>query len=476
MPQYPLCVDLDGTLVRTDTLLESLLSIVRSKPHVLAKLPFWGLRGKAYFKQRVSEVVDLNAGLLPYHAELVSYLQQEHRNGRRLVLATAAHEKIATSVARHLGFFSQVCASTAEINLSGTTKAAHLQRTIGAGLGYSYIGNSSQDLPVWSIAKEAIVVNAPLHVLSKAQASATVVKTFPRRHTHFAAFLRAIRPHQWIKNILIFLPIVAGHQLTDYSLLLRSFIAFVAFCCASSSAYLFNDLGDLEADRQHESKRLRPFACGDLPLSYGFVGVPLLLLLGLLSSGMISWQVCAGVAGYFLLTLAYSLYLKQVVLLDVIVLSLLYGSRIYAGSLASGIEVSTWLLIFSIFLFFSLALAKRAGEIYLNRRRAKLTLPGRSYIVGDLRFISSIGVASGYLSVLIFALYINSESVKKLYVYPQLLWPICVVLLYWISHIWLQVHRGKMLADPIVFAFKDRISYAVAAITTLLLAAAWGIY
>ncbi len=289
------------------------------------------------------------------------------------------------------------------------------------------------------------------------------------------SFFHAIRLHQWIKNILVFLPLLAAHQWTDARIFAQAFLAFFAFCLVASSVYLLNDVIDLPTDRLQENKRHRPFASGALSVSVAYWAIPLFAISGFVLSSLLSWPVVVSLGVYYGLTLAYSCYLKRVILLDVVLLSLLYGCRVFTGALATQVPISTWLMAFLIFFFLSLALAKRAGELLNSRRQVQRQVPGRGYLLGDLRFIFSIGIVSGYQAVLIFALYINSNAVQNLYRLPQLLWPICVVLLYWISHIWLKVSRGEMRSDPLVLALKDPISYLCAGLGLVAFISAWGV-
>lgn len=297
---HPLCVDLDGTLVKTDTLVESLLLLVKKNPAYLFLIPLWLCQGKAFLKYKISLIVELNPALLPYQQDFLKFLRQEHSHGRKLVLATAANEKIANGVAEYLGIFSEIHASNDKINLSGSTKAQHLRQNAGDD-GYAYAGNAMVDLPIWQGAKEAIVANAAPKVLRKARESSAIVKTFGSRQVHIQDYLRAIRVYQWVKNLLIFLPILLAHQWANLGLLANAALAFLAYCLCASSVYLVNDLIDLESDRQHSEKCRRPFASGELPLHMGILGVPIFLLSGLILSAIVSWQLCLILVGYYIL-------------------------------------------------------------------------------------------------------------------------------------------------------------------------------
>ncbi|MHB2040074.1 MAG: UbiA family prenyltransferase [Acidiferrobacteraceae bacterium] len=459
----PLCVDLDGTLLRTDSLIEALLMLLKANPLILFLLPVWLIRGKAYFKQQVGARVTLAPATLPYNLELLKYLTEEEAAGRRLVLATAADRRTAEQIAGYLGIFSRVIASDGRHNLSGRAKARRLAECFGEH-GFDYAGNSHADLAVWPEAAHAIVVSAPPTVARKAASLAPVAEVFPAPGTNrWRAFLKAIRIHQWAKNLLILVPLATSHSLASGAAVKLDLFAFIAFSLCSSSVYLLNDLLDLEADRLHRTKCRRPFASGDLPLTLGLGFIPLLLLsAGTIAITLLPRAFALTLAGYFLLTLAYSFYLKRIALLDVLVLALLYSARIGAGAVAIHVPLSHWLLAFSMFLFLSLALVKRFSELRELRIAAKPGARGRGYLASDLEQLASLGAASGYISVLVLALYANSAQVTLLYRHPFILWLICPLILYWISRIWLLAHRGQMHEDPILFALRDRVSYILA--------------
>ena len=464
---FPLVVDLDGTLVRTDTLHESLLLLLKQNPLFFLLLPFWLLRGKAHLKAQVARRVQLDPAHLPYCAELVELLHHEKQRGRPLVLATAADSRIASAVAAHLGLFSAVYASDGSTNLSGPRKLAKLQAALAGP--FDYAGNAPDDVPVWRAARAALVVHAPASVVRQAQAVTTVERVFPGPPRRLAPLLRALRVHQWAKNALLFVPMLAAHRALELSVLLPALVAFAAFCLCASSVYVTNDLLDLPADRRHPSKRRRPFAAGDLSPRTGMLLAPVLLGAGLAAAWSLPSSFLLLLAGYLATTLAYSLVLKQVAILDVLVLAALYTARIFAGTLATGVPTSSWLFTFSMFLFLSLALVKRFSEL---RRLAGLddtAAPGRGYVASDATLLGNLGTASGYLAVLVLALYLTGRDVTALYLHPERLWLLCPLLLYWISRVWMLAHRDVIDDDPLVFALRDRVSWTVAGLAALLL-------
>lgn len=459
----PLCVDLDGTLVRTDTLWESLALLVKNRPWLLLAVPFWLLGGKARFKREVSRRVTLDPAALPYRTELLERLHAERAAGRSIVLVTAADESIARAVADHLGLFSEVLATNPQLNLKGRNKAGVLIARFGPR-GFDYAGDHVADLEVWQNARQAWVVGANSLVAAAAARVAEVGWVAPQaQRGTLASLLKLLRPHQWVKNFIVFIPVVTSHQITRPAVLGAAALGAVAFSLCASAIYVFNDLMDLAADRRHPSKRRRPLASGELGLPWAFLLPPVLLGMAMSIGGLLPGGFTLVLAIYFATSTAYSLHLKRTPLLDVFVLSSLYTLRLLAGHAATGIVTSDWLLAFSIFLFLSLALVKRFQELQTLPPDSQGQIRGRGYEAVDLPLLMPLGVASGYLAGLVLALYVSSEQVKALYHRPSLLLLVCLLLLYWVSRVWLIAHRGKMHDDPIVFALKDAPSYAVAA-------------
>ena len=436
-----LAVDLDGTLVKTDLLLESLLALLKQKPLSFFVLPLWLLKGKAYFKQEIARRVSLDVRTLPYREDMLDYLKVQRAQGRSIVLATACDTQIARQVADHLKLFDSVFASDGIINLSSEAKRKRLVSEFGEK-GFDYAGDHRSDRVVWASAREAIVVEDAKKGL--------------------VDHLKPLRPQHWLKNVLIFVPLIAAQRFFETGLFERAILAFIAFGCFASSGYLLNDLFDLNADRHHPHKRLRSFAAGDLPLSYGIAMIPALIALGGIIGLLVSPLFLAVLFLYLGLTTTYSFYLRKIVLLDVIILAGLYTMRLMAGSAAVGIWPSHWLLAFSTFLFFSLALVKRYGELVIVRGVEGQRATARGYELSDGELLAAMGVASGYLAVLVLALYINTDTAKAFYSRYQLIWFECPLLFYWISHVWLIAHRGKMPDDPVVFAVSDHTSRILA--------------
>ena len=464
-----LVVDLDGTLVRTDTLHEGFWAAFgrdwRTPFAVAAALR----EGRAALKRHLAAAVPAPESL-PYDPAVLEYVQRWRADGGRTALVTAADAQVAHAVAQHLGLFDEAHGSDGRHNLKGTNKAAFLRDRFAGG--YAYMGDSSADLPVWQGAACAITVNAPATLRRRAAGVAAQVEHLGHLRRPVGPYLRAMRPHQWLKNLLVFLPMLTAHRL-DALTLAQAALAFVAFSLIASAVYVLNDLLDLSADRAHPRKRLRPLASGDLPLAHGAALGVGLVAAGVAVSLTLGWTFVAVMLGYLVMTTAYSLHLKRRAIIDICVLAGLYTVRIVAGGAATGIELSVWLLAFSIFFFFALAAVKRQAELVDSARRGKLQASGRGYHVEDLPIISMMAIGAGFLSVLVMALYVDSPVVQDLYGTPAALWGICCVLLYWISRTILIAHRGQMDDDPVVFAARDRISLVCFALIVAFAVGGW---
>ena len=463
----PICVDLDGTLVLSDTLIENVLTIASVRRGLLT-LPILFLSSRAAFKQKVSQIAPLNPALLPYNWPLIEYLTEEKRRGRRLVLATAADERTARLVADHLDIFDEIVASDGKNNLKGEQKAHALSRRYGFK-GFDYAGNDRADLPVWQEADGIIIVNVSNAVAKAARNAGNVISEFHNRPQKLAATLRAMRPHQWVKNLLVFVPLLTAHAFTDWSGMLGALVLAAGFCATASGIYLVNDLLDLTADRNHPRKCKRPFASGALSLTFG-MGLALTLL-------TIGFGLAAQTGALHLLllyaamSLSYSLMLKQFPLLDVFMLAALYTLQIVAGGVASTHPVSVWLLGFSGLTFLSLALVKRCAE--LPREVATFDIASRrGYSYKDRPMLANFGVTSAFASSIVLALYVSSAAVANQYHSPEILCGLVPLFLFWQCRLWLSTDRGNMHDDPIVFTFRDWVSWIVGAaiITDIILA------
>ncbi len=451
----PLVLDLDGTLVSGDTLVEAALRLLAANP-----LAFLGTltADRARLKQRMARAVTLNPASLVYNQAVLDLAHSARGEGRPVFLATAADDGIAQAVAAHVGLFDGVLASDGHTNLKGQVKAAALVARFGAH-GFDYAGDAAADLPVWAQARRGFVVAPAARLLARARAvcaDATAIGAVVSGRPRLVS--RAMRLHQWAKNLLVFVPLFAAHQARGLPLL-QACLGFVAFSLCASSVYLLNDLLDLPHDRLHPTKRRRPFASGALPLAWGPALMAVLLGATLLAAAALPLAFLGMLAAYYASTLAYSFVLKRRAVWDVIALAGLYTLRIFAGAAATGIPISPWLLAFSLFLFFCLAVVKRLTELTLYvRAGGEAALSGRGYRAEDLDMLRSMAASSGYMSVLVLALYINSADVLPLYGHPSALWTLCPILLFWISRVLMLSNRGEMNDDPVVFALRDRVS------------------
>lgn len=451
-----LVVDLDGTLIRSDMLHETFWSAFAADwttPFAAARaLP----RGKAALKQALAARAAVDVATLPYDPAVLDRVRAWRAAGGRTALVSASDQQVVEAVAAHLGLFDVAHGSLDGTNLKGPAKAEFATNTFGPR-GFIYMGDAAADMPVWQAAARAITVNAApatRAAVDRLGIEAEHLQTVPAPGR---AYLRALRPHQWLKNLLVFVPMFTAHQMTPVNIL-ASLAAFMAFSLIASSVYVLNDLLDLSADRSHPRKRARPFAAGTIPIAHGTFMAAGLLLGGVLVSVLLGWHFLVVMLGYFALTTGYSLYLKRRLVVDICALAVLYTVRILAGGAATNLPISVWLLAFSIFLFFSLAAVKRQAELVDGIASGKLTAHGRGYHVDDLPLVENMATSSGYVAVLVMALYVNSGTVSQLYTAPHMLWGICLVLLYWISRMVMVTHRGKMHDDPVVFAIKDPVS------------------
>lgn len=461
-PVLPLIVDLDGTLLRSDLLLETGMAFVRHKPLSLFKPFAWLIKGKVVLKERLANATDIDVSVLPYDPEVIALIETERCNGRPVVLATASYHTLAERIAEHLQLFDQVLASDSERNLSAYRKRDLLVEIYGEQ-GFDYVGNSNDDVPVWAVARKAYVVNPEPGVERDALAQGNVEQVIHSNPSGLKDWMKALRLHQWMKNALIFVPLLAAHQLTNLVLIWQGILAFLFFGLCASSVYLLNDLLDLSDDRHHHTKRKRPFAAGRLLIKSGLIVFPLLLGAAFFGAFLLlPWQFSGVLVAYYILTSAYSLSLKRYMAIDVIALAMLYTIRIIAGAVACGLELTFWILAFSMFMFLSLALVKRYAELWDARKKGNTEKTrGRGYYPGDLEMISSLGASSGYLAVMVLALYIQGQAATGLYAHPQMIWLACPLLLFWITRVWMLTHRGQMHDDPVVFAIRDRVSLIV---------------
>jgi 4-hydroxybenzoate polyprenyltransferase/phosphoserine phosphatase len=464
----PLVVDLDGTLSSSDSLLEALLFLALRKPKLLPRSLSAMMEGKAALKERVASVGGYQNDTLPLRGEFVEFLRSERARGRRMYLVTAADQSVADAIADRVGLFEKAIGSSDGVNLKSSAKRARLEELLPGG--YSYAGNDYADLDVWRAAKSIVIVGASPSVSEQARAlGLPVEREFVQQRAGWKAWARALRVHQWAKNILMFVPLfLAGKFYDPYSVLMVT-LGFVAFGAVASSTYLINDLSDLAADRRHTTKKNRPIARGEISISSALSVAALLGGCGLIAVFLIDDRFGLIALLYVALTLSYSIRLKAIALLDVFILSLLYTTRVEMGSVILSSDVSAWLIIFSLFFFYSLSMAKRYGEInraYRSGQRGKLR--GRGYRTDDGPFVLSVGLASAVAAVVVLLQYVaNDASPADVYRSPEWLWPVSFLVFMWTTRIWLKAHRNQLDDDPVIFALKDPPSWLLGSLVAV---------
>jgi 4-hydroxybenzoate polyprenyltransferase len=467
-----LCVDLDGTLIRSNVLWECVLVLLKSRPITLFQLPFWLLLGRAGLKRQLAARVDLDPARLPYRQQVLDILRQEKTAGRRIALTTAADRKLAEAISSYLGLFDEVHASDGQVNLKGANKADFLSEHF-AETGFEYMGDSVADLEVWRNARAGYVVGTEARAAQAATVTTVKVTILEPRasfQTSFRTWINALRGHHWAKNLLLFLPLALSHNLS-VGPVVNTIVGFVIYGFCASGLYILNDLLDLHSDREHPWKKARPFAAGDISIPGGLLASLALLSSALGLGFLLDTQFGLVLLGYSALTMLYSLYLKKIALLDVFVLSSFYSCRILAGAVISGTQLSQWFLAFAMFFFLSLAMAKRYSELIHASDLVKTDNSGRGYHTGDRELLLALGVGSSFSAVVIFSLYVHSPEVRLLYSSPECLFLLCPIVLYWLSRTWLLAHRGELKEDPVTLAIRDPVSYGVAAASAAVIAA-----
>lgn len=469
-----LVVDLDGTLVKTDTLIEMILLFLRQSPSKFLWVFIWIFQGRSRLKYELSIRVPLDPRTLPYNHEVLDYIKSRMEKGSQVVLATGATELVARSISNHLNIFKDVLSSSIDLNLTGAKKRDALISRYGKGK-FDYIGNDSADINVWLASNRIILVNASTSTKKRILKKAQLINLMPveilsnYQVLNFKAWIRALRLHQWSKNLLIFIPLILSHNLLNADMLLSSIKAFLAFGLCASATYVINDLLDLKDDRIHPTKFIRPFARGDIKITHGIFSIIALAFLSALLATTVNANFSYMLLIYAVFTLSYSIWIKRIVLLDVFMLAILYTLRIFSGSVAINISESLWLLSFSIFIFLSLALIKRYSELRRAVDIGKMTVNGRDYKHDDLPLLVSMGISSGSIAPLILLIYINNGPSGILYADPHVLWVIALIILFWIARVWLLALRNQVNDDPVIFALNDKVSIICAFFVALIL-------
>ncbi len=456
----PLVIDLDGTLINSDLLEESAFAFLLRSPLSIFKLLKWLKSGKATLKEKLAKKVKIDIASLPYNQDVLKLIDEARQQGQKIILATASHKFYADQIAQHLQIFDEVLATQGKFNLRSKNKCDILVKKFGEK-NFDYVGNSCDDLAVWAKANHAYAVNPSHRLLKKIKALGNLEKVFLHKKSTLKIYAKTLRLHQWVKNFLIFVPLLSSHKIGEIDLIFNGILAFLFFGLCASHVYLFNDCVDLQNDRTHKTKCLRPIPAGLISLPCALILSFILLATSFVGafSFLPLWFGLSLVAYYFL-TLAYSLFLKRIAILDIVTLAALYTMRIIAGTFAFGVLLTFWMLAFSMFIFLSLSLVKRYAELFEQRNQGKNEIvKGRGYYTSDLEMLSSLGASAGYLSIMVLALYIQDKTTVALYSHPKIIWFACPILLYWISRIWILTHRGQMHEDPVVFAIKDRFSW-----------------
>jgi 4-hydroxybenzoate polyprenyltransferase len=461
----PLVVDLDGTLCKINILHEALIQMLTRAPiQALRALLTVPTQGRVALKAAAADHALPNVGTMPIDDAVLTVIKQAKGNGRRVYLATAADRRVADAFVESVGEFDGVFASEQNINLKGKAKVDRLVEEFGLQ-GFDYIGNAVEDIPVWRVARTAIISRAPPHLVRRVSSELPSAVVLSAHTSTVGSYFRALRPHQWLKNGLVALPAIAGHDLS-FSSLVIVLTAIASFSLAASAIYLVNDMLDLPHDRAHPQKRYRSLAAGTVSIQHAVVMVAIAVALSVALALTLPSVFLGVLIIYFSLSMTYSVYLKQKLMIDVVTLAALYGVRVMAGSAATGIPLSHWLIGFCFFIFLSLALVKRTAEMMTLHEDSLDKIKGRGYRRADLPTITALTAAAGFVAVLVLALYINSPDVRTLYRNPDLLWGVCVVLVYWIGRVCFLTGRGEMNQDPVVFAVTDRTSF-LAGIFTL---------
>ncbi|AGS23226.1 UbiA family prenyltransferase [Rhizobium etli] len=466
----PLVVDLDGTLVRSDLLIETAFSELSRRPLSIIDFVRSLSAGKACLKHHLSQPEDFDPAILPYDAEVLKVIKAAREEGRSVYLASASHERLVCSVADHLGLFTGWFATNETMNCVAEVKAAKLVAAFGEG-GFDYIGNDPADLSVWRHAAKSYAIRTSAGVARELSRQCDNVEHLRHDKPTWRIWARSLRVHQYVKNGLVFIPLLTN-QLFDLHSLANAGLALVAFSLCASGVYLLNDLIDLQDDRRHKTKCRRPLACGEIPLLHALLAIPILLFLSLTVAAMVSPVFVLVLAGYFALTTAYSFFLKRKMILDVVALASLYTTRVIGGAAAVSVWPSPWLLAFMMGWFLSLALVKRYTEL-ISRRAAHLPdSRSRDYRKADIGMVGALAAGAGMNALTLFALYAASDSAQDIYARPAMLWLAGPILACWIARILMLAHRGQMHDDPVVFAIKDKVSLATLGIAGVLVIAA----
>lgn len=465
----PLCVDLDGTLLKCDLSIDAIIYLINRNPKYLIKILFLFFKSKLELKFFLAKNYIPLVRALPINLAVKDYIDTQKNNGRKIILISGSPQSWVSQVAHDFPNFEEAIGSKEEIHLVGKMKAQFLVDRYGAK-GFDYIGNSSQDIPVWKESEKKI--RASFWVMTSTKFDLSLFYPTETKNNSISnsisIFFKMLRPHQWVKNLLIFVPLLASHAISVDKLMI-DLLAFMTFCLCASSGYILNDILDIHHDRLHLKKKQRPIPSGNIPIGIALTTSCLLFLISIILAYQINYFFLIGLISYFLLSFLYSIKLKNILLLDTFVLAGLYTLRLFCGGIAVSVDQSSWLHLFSAFFFLALALLKRFIELKNFNGIDDSIVPGRSYHKQDLSTINTLGISSGFASVVIFSLYIYQESTRSLYNFPEMLWIVCFLILLWINRIWILADRNVIDHDPITFAIKDKISWWILSATLITL-------
>ena len=462
--QLPLVCDLDGTLIKSNSLYENFFeAFFHSPQHLIRTIPSW-FKGRAALKETLANVRSIEPQTLPYRIELLELIRGAKADGRETYLVTAADQSIADNIICHLGGFDGAKGSDGSLNLKSRNKLKWLQERFPDG--FIYAGDSAADLPIWEAASGAVLVGNGVKYARQLHETGIEVRTIsPEKSNRVKDWLSELRIHQWSKNVLIFVPLFLGHIAGGVCPVLKTAIAFLAFGLIASATYIINDLADLGADRAHATKRFRAIAAGRISVMNGFLASIFLLAAGIEVALLLHPQFALAVSVYLVLTLAYSFRFKRYAMLDVTIIGMLFTMRIVMGEVLNDLAFSPWLLCFSAMFFTSLSMAKRHVEAMRACSKGKYVIQGRGYLSDDWPLTLGLGLATALASVVIMLLFIALEAnVTQVYHNPAWLYVAPAGVFIWLQRIWLLSHRMDLHDDPIVFALKDKTSYLIGAI------------
>jgi len=457
-----LVVDLDQSLLKIDLFKEVLAVSLINNPRVFFKTILLAIYNKAKAKDFLAKNTKIVYDTLPYDNLVIDIIANYRAKGFQILLATGAPKEYALPIAKHLGLFDNVIATDENKNNVGGEKLEAIRKTIGDD--FIYLADSKKDLPIWLHCKKAILVGKN-NVLQKEfkKNGVEIIDEINTRKSFLAIIAKQLRIHQWSKNILVFVPAIAGHSLFEEGIFFEIFLAFCTFCLISSGIYIINDIHDIDSDRKHPINKDRPITSGQLPVNLALFISMIMFIIGAMLTLGLGFLFSIVISSYILLNIIYTCYIKQVIILDLILLMTFYTIRLLAGYVSLAVLPSPWLLSFSIFLFFSLGLLKRYIEIILLQEKNVVTISGRGYSLKDSNILMTMGVSSSIIAGLVLLLYTGSENVTVLYNRPIILIALVPIYLYWITWMWLMAERGKMESDPVIFAVKNKSTYIVLA-------------